>query len=389
MRVLAAAAVRSSLVAVLAAGCGSPQDLPASGQEAESREPLAGTQRQREIDILVEEALAPPSIAVEPGFASTLLVPPGDMYDPLGLRPRDGAVWIVDDGRQVGQRGGRIWSVDYAGGVSTLVDTPRLLPSVGFDIAPTTFGDFAGEVFVLTQPRAGPPGMLENHVILHLDPDAGEEATPFCTLPPNGTLGNGNAGAGLAARFAPPGSPFGDRLFAVTLANSTVYQATSDGTCAPFVTFAGPWFTPNNLAFSVDGTRMLVTVRSSLGVGAGGAPVDGAIVAVAPDGTIDSEPVVVVPGEGVLTLAIAPSTFGAYAGQLFLTANSGGSRLASGKVYRLAADGQAHLVASGFGSPYGMAFADDSLWVTDIGRDYIGGGYHLPDGFVVTIRPSS
>ena len=141
---------------------------------------MAGTQRQREIDILVEEALAPPSIAVEPGFAFTLLVPPGDMYDPLGLRPLDGAVWIVDDGRRVGQRGGRIWSVDYEGGVSTLVDTPRLLPSVGFDIAPTTFGDFAGEVFVLTQPRAGPPGMLENHLIQHLDPAAGEEARLFC-----------------------------------------------------------------------------------------------------------------------------------------------------------------------------------------------------------------
>ena len=82
-----------------------------------------------------------------------------------------------------------------------------------------------------------------------------------------------------------------------------------------------------------------MTVRSSLGVGAGGAPVDGAIVAVASDGTIDSEPVVVIPGEGVLTLAIAPSTFGAYAGQLFLTASSGGSRVASGNVYRLAADG--------------------------------------------------
>ena len=350
---------------------------------------MAGTQRQREIDILVEEALAPPAITVEAGFTSRLLVPPGDMYDPLGLRPLNGAVWIVDDGRQVGSRGGRIWSVDYAGGVSTLVDTPRLLPSVGFDIAPPTFGDFAGEVFVLTQPRAGPPGMLENHVILHLDPGDDEVATPFCTLPPNGTLGNGNAGTGLAASFGPPGSPFGDRLFAVALANSTVYQASPDGTCAPFVTLGGPWFTPNNLAFSVDGTRMLLTVRSSPGVGAGGAPVDGAIVGVAPDGTIDSEPVVVLPGEGVLSLAVAPSTFGSYAGQLFFTASSGGSRLASGKVYRLAADGQAHLVASGFGSPFGMAFADDSLWVTDIGRDYIGGGYHLPDGIVVTIRPSS
>ena len=125
--------------------------------------------------------------------------------------------------------------------------------------------------------------------------------------------------------------------------------------------------------------------------GGGGASVDGAVVAVAPDGTIDDEPVVVVPGEGVLSLAMAPPTFGAYAGQLFFTArgSAGASEGGGAKVYRLAPDGEVHLVASGFGSPYGMAFANDALWVTDIARDYVGPGYHLPDGFVVTIRPGT
>ena len=237
--------------------------------------PSAGARRQREIDVLVEETLVRPAITAEAGFAATLLVPPGDLYDPLGMRPRDGAVWIVDDGSQAGQRGGRIWSVDHEGVVSTLVETARLLPSVGLDIAPTTFGNFAGELFILTEPRAGPVGINENHLIQHLDANGSEEAMPLCTLPPNGTIGGGIAGVGLDARFGPPGSPFGDRLFAVTLGNSTVYQVTADGACTPFVTFAGPWYTPNVLDFSVDGSKMLVAVRSVLGIGGGGRRVGG------------------------------------------------------------------------------------------------------------------
>ena len=384
-------AVASGVVLTfLAIACAPPEGV-SQGQEADSTEPSAGAPRQREIDVLVEETLVRPTITAEAGFAATLLVPPGDLYDPLGMRPRDGAMWIVDDGSRAGQRGGRIWSVDYEGVVSTLVETARLLPAVGFDIAPPTFGDFAGELFVLTEPRVGPIGINENHLIQHLDVNGSEEAMPLCTLPPNGTMGGGIAGTGLAAGFGPPGSPFGDRLFAITLGNSTVYQATADGACTPFVTFDGPWFTPNVLDFSADGSKMLVTVRSAPGIGGGGGSVDGAVVTVAPDGTIDSEPIVVVEGQGVLSLAVAPPTFGSSAGQLFFTARApaGASGGGGSNVYRLAPDGEVHLVASGFGSPYGMAFADDALWVTDIARDYVGAGYHLPDGFVVTIRPGT
>jgi hypothetical protein len=254
---------------------------------------------------------------------------------------------------------------------------------VGFDIAPRTFGPWGGQMIFITQPRVGQLGIRENHLIQRLDPNGSEAVRPVCTLPNAGT-NDGIPGAGLGARFGPPGSPFGDRFFAVTLNNSTVYQTTADGACTAFVTFAGAWTTPSNVAFLPDGSRMLVALKSARSA-SGSAPPDGAILAVAPDGSIDAEPLVIMTGEGVWTIVAAPSTFGQYAGQLFFATRAGEG--ANGKIYRLAPDGRPHLVASGFHMPFGMAFVNDTLWVSDVQEDYIGGGVHWPDGFVVTIRP--
>ncbi len=357
-------------------GLGLLVGLVATGTDAEA-------QRKREIDLLVERTLVRPVVKTEAGFTATLLVPPGNLYDPLAMQPRDNGVWVADDGAQEGQRGGRIWSIDFKGRVSTLVETVRLLPTLSFDMAPATFGQFAGQLILFTQPRVGQLGIWENHLIQHLDLKGREAARPVCTLPNAGT-NNGIPGAGLGARFGPPGSPFADRFFAVTLNNSTVYQMTADGACKPFVTFAGPWTTPSNLAFLPDGSKLLTAVKSGRPSADSSSPVNGAILAVAPDGTIDPTPVVVMQGEGVWTIAVAPRTFGPYAGQIFFATRGGEG--AHGKIYRLARDGRPHLVASGFFMPFGMTFANDALWVGDVQEDYIGGGVHWPDGFVVTIR---
>lgn len=343
----------------------------------------ADAQRRREIDLIVERTLAKPAIKAEAGFTATLLVPPGDLYDPLVMQPRDGTVWVADDGTQEGQRGGRIWSIDARGRISTLVETARMLPAVGFDLAPPSFGQFAGQLILFTQPRVGQLGIWENHVIQRLELNGRDAVRPVCTLPNAGT-NNGIPGAGLGARFGPPGSPFSDRFFAVTLNNATVYQMTADGACRAFVTFASPWAIPSNLAFLPDGSRMLVAVKSGRPGGANG-PVRGAILAISPEGHIDPAPVVVMEGQGVWTIAVAPPTFGPYAGQIFFATRLGEDD-ASGKIYRLAPDGKPQLVASGFVAPFGMTFANDALWVGDVQGDYIGGGVHWPDGFVVTIR---
>src|SRR5262249_26868993 len=115
---------------------------------------------------------------------------------------------------------------------------------------------------------------------------------------------------------------------------------------------------------------------------------------VAADGTVDAKPV----AEGFarpMGIARAPASFGAYAGQLFVT--DGGKMeipvpmtqplVADGEVYRGTAEGTPHLVSSGFINTVrvGVEFVNNVLWVTDINGDFIAGKRELPDGFIVEI----
>ena len=47
---------------------------------------------------LIKKLLAPPKIQTEAGFTAKLLVPPGQLYDPLFMHPQGEAVWLNDDG---------------------------------------------------------------------------------------------------------------------------------------------------------------------------------------------------------------------------------------------------------------------------------------------------
>lgn len=51
-------------------------------------------------------------------------------------------------------------------------------------------------------------------------------------------------------------------------------------------------------------------------------------------------------------------------------------------IYRIAPDGRAHLVASGFLRQAGIAFIDGSIWVSNINRDRV----DMPDGSIVKIE---
>ncbi|MEQ1897225.1 MAG: hypothetical protein ABL971_07545 [Vicinamibacterales bacterium] len=143
------------------------------------------------------------------------------------------------------------------------------------------------------------------------------DALTICTLPTHGTSRNGLPGGGSEARFGPEGSGFANRFFSVTIFNDTIYQTTASGACTPFVTFpnGSPW----TLAFTADGSRMLVNVRAGGQGGAGGPNARSQILAVAPDGTIDPNPVYVHPDAFMFDIAVAPQDFGAYAGQIFFT----------------------------------------------------------------------
>jgi sugar lactone lactonase YvrE len=215
----------------------------------------------------------------------------------------------------------------------------------------------------------------------------------LCTLPSTGAVNQGIAGVGADARFGPEGSPFAGRFFAVTAYNSTIYQVTADGQCTPFITFDAQRFgAPTGIGFSSDGQMMLVTVARGeiMGPSLNQA---GALVRVSADGKVTDEPLV----RGLTRpagVAVAPQAFGSYAGQVFVT-DIGNVQAPvpmtqplspDGKLYRVTPDGALHLVASGFFNPVSVCFIGDTLWVSDINGDFIGGKRELPDGFIVEIR---
>ena len=349
-----------------------------------------------ELSRALASILAPPPITTAPGFSATIVVPVGGMHDTMSVLPRDGGVfWINDDGgaaRPGLDRGGFVWRFDSrTGRVSRLVDATKMLPSTGMGLAPEGFGRFAGRLITIATPTVLRVGVSQPHVIQAVDPKGVADAETICTLPIHGRSRNGVPGGGSEARFGPPWSGFANRFFSITIFNDTIYQTTGDGRCQPFVTFpdGSPW----TMAFTADGSRMLVVVRAGGPGGAGGPNARSQIRAVAPDGTVDATPVYVHTDANMFDIAVAPPDLGAYAGQIFFTHRgpneSSGNSVApapDGSLVRIAPDGTPHIVAAGMFNPGGFAFADGAIWIGDRSRDgpYMGGRW-LPDAYVVRI----
>src|SRR5437899_448530 len=76
---------------------------------------------ETEAEQVEKRLLAAPDIKAEPGFTAKVLVPPGDLYDPLFMFMHDGAVWLTDDGGEVDGTGSRLVSVDAEGKVTVIV----------------------------------------------------------------------------------------------------------------------------------------------------------------------------------------------------------------------------------------------------------------------------
>jgi hypothetical protein len=347
---------------------------------------------QAELRRVIAILMAPPKIVAAPGFKAHLLVPPGQLYDPLFPFMYDGAVWLNDDGGVVGDKGSRILAVSPAGQVSVVVGLGKLLPVTGVDLAPAGFGSYAGQLITISQPRVAEEGAVEDHVIQVVDPHSGK-ATVVCTLPNSGTVAKGISGFGVEAKFGPDSGPFAKRFFAVTAYNDAVYEFTSAGVCKPFADFS-KYGAPIGVTFTPDGSAMLISIAASLP--ASPTPGLGLIMSVSPAGVVDATPY----AKGFTSPAgmeFAPAGYGPYAGQLFV-ADVGDFQIPvpmtqrlkpDGVIYRVTADRQLHRVATGFVNPLGLAFVGDGkLWVTDINGDFIAGKRELPDGFIVEIKPS-
>jgi hypothetical protein len=342
----------------------------------------------KEAQRVIQTILAPPAIKAEPGFKATLLIPPGELYDPLFMVMQGNKVWMNDDGGETDGHGSRILSVATDGVISVLIGTDKVLPVTGFDVAPSGFGKFGGQLFALSQPMTGMPGALANHVIQRIDLGK-QSAAVFCTLPKSGQSGGGAAGFGVEARFGPARSGFANRFFSITSLNRTIYETDADGSCKPFADLSATGV--DALTFTADGSAMLVT----------GAPNDpsekiakGVVLRIGPDGKVDTNPLAA--GlKAPMGLAIAPQDFGNYGGEVFV-ADAGKFEIPvpqtqalerDGKVYRITKTGELKLVASGLINPVGLLFVGKHLWVTDVNGDFIGGMRELPDGFVVRIDP--
>ena len=327
------------------------------------------------------------------GFRARVIVPPGEFYDPLVMHPRDGAVWVNDDGKEAEHaedKGSRLMAVDPGGAVTVLVDADQLLPiSAGFDVAPDGFGDYGGQVFALSQPETGDQGGLQNYVVQRIDPARDFAVSVFCTLPAraDGTV----AGIGVDARFGPVGSPFEGKLYASSSLNETIYEITPDGRCAPLLTLdPETQGSPLYLRFAPDGEALFVTVVRGGIFDAKGS----AVLRIAPDGRVGEDAVAETPTM-MGSLDFAPAGFGPYGGQLFLTEVGhyeipvplGQALRPDGRVHRVTPEGGLELVATGFINPWNLRFVGDKLWVADINGDFIYGRRELPDGFIVELAP--
>ena len=341
---------------------------------------------------VVTRLTKPPQIKTAAGFVAKVLVPPGQLYDPLVMLPVGDVMWINDDGGEENGKGSRLLSIDPLGKITVLADIGKLLPTVGYDIAPASFGSYGGDVFSLAQPEVAEPGALKNHIVQRIEPRRDYTTSVFCTLPDAGA--KKIPGYGLDGRFGPPGSPFAERFFVITIYNDTIYQVTPDGKCTPFVVFDGKQMSaPTMMTFSADGQAMLVAVSMGTYDITSAKSQEGAIVSISGVGKVAPQPLYRGPGRP-MGMDFAPAGFGAYAGQLFFSevgqyqipVPQTQTMLPDGKIYRLTADGKAVLVAAGLHNPNGVRFAHGKLWVSDISGDFIAGHRELPDGFIIEIE---
>ncbi len=334
------------------------------------------------------DSLLAVEVKAAPGFAAKLIVPPGELYDPLVMHAHEGAVWLNDDGKVRGDKGSRMLSINAQGEVTVRVDADKMKPvSAGFDFAPADFGAYGGHIFALSQPKVGSENQVENYLIQRIAPADNYAVSVYCTLP--ALDAKRVSGTGVDAAFAPPGSAFAGKLYAITSSNGTIYTVAADGKCAPFTTFdESRHGAPLYLRFAEDGQSLLVTVvRGGLYKASGTA-----VLRVLPDGTIVDKAV----AEGGTMfggLDIAPAGFGAYGGQLFIVdvgsfeipVPQGQALRADGKVYRVTPEGRLEVVVSGLINPWGLRFVGNRLWVSDINGDFIYGKRELPDGFIVEV----
>lgn len=364
---------------------------------------------EREVDRLLKQLLSPPVPKAPPGYSARVISAPGEVfYDPLYMVVRGNEVWVNDDGGQKGDKGSQIVALDRQGTLKRLiVPVGTVTPVEGMDVAPGSFGDFAGHIFTASQSGVDNAGSFLDTIVHRIDPQTGAVST-FCTLPRiTETIPSGWPAQGV---FGPPGSPFDGRFIVVAGNNNTLYQITPDGRCKPFVTLTQHRL--GRITFAPDGASILVSTsrgdvdrlaryRASTassaqqGIAEGG-PLIREILRVTPDGKVAADPVAIV-DQDIGQMRYAPAGFGAYGGRLFFTVR-GPAAFApgmprplaqairpDGAVYRLTSQGKTEVFVSGLINPATLTFLDEeTLWIGNEGHQFY--QRELPDGAIVEVR---
>lgn len=355
---------------------------------------MAPARAAEELDQLLGQLLATPVIETAAGYTAQTLVAPGSFYDPFDLHARGEHVWISDDGKESGDKGGRILSVDAQGKVRVMIGLGKLLPPIALDVATASFGAFDGQIFTVAFSRPdAEAGFLVPNVIQRVAPNS-SAVSDACTLPPNA---EGEPGAGgFFLRFGPDGSPFAGKLYITTATNQTVYTMTADGHCAPFAAIDLQRFGyPTGIGFTPDGMTLLIGTAQPATADPAGPPKQGAgkILRVSASGVV-ADALYASGLDQPCGMVFAPAGFGPAAGQL-LVADAGDFNSPvpmtqtvkrDGRIYRITADGKPVIVATGFANPTGLAFLAGKLVVSDINGDFHVGQRELPDGYLVTIE---
>ncbi len=334
--------------------------------------------------------MAVPEITMTTGLTAQVLVPTGTaLFDPFDFHVVDDKrMWVADDGKN-----GAIFEVTLDGKVTMLADIQQHAP-YAIDVAPPSFGKHAGQVYAIAFARPEKAGGWElPNAITRIDPATGEDEV-VCFLPENAERVPGSGG--FFARFGPEGSPFAGRLWLTAASNHTIYTITPDDQCQPFKTLdLDREGSPRGLAFSADGNLMLLGVAAPAPANRNKTtPGGGSILRLQADGDFRSPPLVTglhEPG----AMAYAPSDFGQFSGELFISdagewdndveATEPISR--DGRIYRIAAGARLEIVAEGLANPVGVGFIGGKMVLTDINGDFHVGKQKFPDGFIYVVSP--
>ncbi|MFT4563524.1 MAG: hypothetical protein ACI9BW_003280 [Gammaproteobacteria bacterium] len=338
-----------------------------------------------------DNVYALPPIKMPADFQYSVLVAPGSpLYDPFDIYVVDeNTLWVADDAG-----GGTIYAVTMDGDVSVRAASGQH-PPISLDVAPASFGKHAGYIYTVafSVPEKIGGWELPNAVTRFNPTTFAEEVV--CFLPSNAA---GAAGAGsFFARFGPVGSPFAGKLYITAASNHTIYTVTPEDECTPLATIdLQRWGSPRGISFTPDGKTMLIgaAIQDPKNP-AITRPGRGSILRVSPTGAVAEKPFVSglhEPG----AMAFAPSGFGEFAGDLFIS-DAGNwdndiaatSPIASdGKLYRVSQSGDLQPFASGLANPVAVTFVGDQLVLTDINGDFHVGQHKIPIGFIITIRPA-